>query len=150
MSTWVRALATAALVATSVLLPATPAAADDNCPGSWDVEIGTKYPVSLHAVTVWLCHDRGFTNAYARAWVPNDGASWILSVDRHRKEVSGKEFWTTAEIENVGGGWDYWEDSGVYWLETSEHDNYKNAMRVCLRRNGDLKCAGWWFADQDL
>jgi hypothetical protein len=149
--TWLVGAVAAVVTAALVVVPAGTAAADDRCPGFNDVEIPRAH-ANLHGRTVYFCHDRAFVNAYARVFLPRDGANYILSVDRHRKEVTEKEFWSTTEIEAKGGGWDYWEErskGNENWVETSQHDNYKNAMRVCLRRNGALQCANTWFADQD-
>jgi hypothetical protein len=130
----------------AVLAPAEQAVADDHCPGPNDVEIGGgHYPVTLHGTTVYLCHNRAVVNAYAGA---NLKSGDILSIDKSKNEVTGKEWWQTHEIE-AEGGWNYWEARGTGWTETTEVDNYKNATRVCLRRSGALQCANWWFADQD-
>lgn len=112
--------------------------------------VGTHYPVTLHGVSVGLRSGVSHGAAYA---IGNVHAGDIISIDRANFTISGSasHYWFDTIWVLAHGTYDYCEyrapANGVY--QTFIIDGAHRPVRACLRHNGALQCANWWYADND-
>lgn len=108
---------------------------------------GRGYPVWLHDTKITLWTGKTTGRAFAQGYLqPGD----ILSIDRTRNATNNWWLWQW-QVDEMGGGWDYCDTHAPFsgTKSTVAVDGYKHAVRPCLRRNGYLMCAVYWYADQD-